>query len=52
VGPTLLALTTHILVLSLLFGGVLSIAMDGSFLTTTSALLAKRFLAQPLGVQP
>jgi MFS family permease len=39
----LLALTTHILVLILLFGGVLSIAMGGSSLTTTSALLAKWF---------
>ena len=39
----LLALTTHILVFILLFGGVLSIAMGGSSLTTTSALLAKWF---------
>jgi len=39
----LLALTTHILMLILLFGGVLSIAMGGSSLTTTSALLAKWF---------
>ena len=39
----LLALTTHILFLILLFGGVLSIAMGGSSLTTTSALLAKWF---------
>jgi MFS family permease len=43
VGTMLLALTTHILVLILLFGGVLSIAMGGSSLTTTSALLAKWF---------
>src|SRR4030095_12212231 len=42
VGTMLLALTTHILVLILLFGGVLSIAMGGSSLTT-SALLAKWF---------
>jgi MFS family permease len=39
----LLALTTHILFLILLFGGVLSIAMGGSSLTTTSALLTKWF---------
>jgi MFS family permease len=39
----LLALTTHILFLILLFGGVLSIAMGGSSLTTTAALLAKWF---------
>src|SRR5262252_11178281 len=39
----LLALTTHMLVLVMLFGGVLSIAMGGSSLTTTSALLAKWF---------
>src|SRR5262245_53005701 len=43
VGTMLLALTTHILFLILLFGGVLSIAMGGSSLTTTSALLAKWF---------
>ena len=36
----LLALTTHILVLIVLFGSVLSIAMGGIFLTTTAALLA------------
>jgi MFS family permease len=42
----LLALTTHILVLILLFGGVLSIAMGGSSLTTTSAMLAKWFHRQ------
>jgi MFS family permease len=36
-----LALTTHMLVLIVLFGGVLSIAMGGSSLTTTAALLAK-----------
>ena len=41
VGTMLLALTTHILFLILLFGGVLSIAMGGSSLTTTAALLAK-----------
>ena len=39
----LLALTTHILFLILLFGVVLSIAMGGSSLTTTAALLAKWF---------
>jgi MFS family permease len=39
----LLGLTTHILFLILLFGGVLSIAIGGSSLTTTSALLAKWF---------
>jgi MFS family permease len=39
----LLALTTHILFLILLFGGLLSIAMGGSSLTTTAALLAKWF---------
>jgi MFS family permease len=39
----LLALTTHILVFIVLFGGVLSIAMGGSSLTTTAALLAKWF---------
>ena len=39
----LLALTTHILFLILLFGGVLSVAMGGSSLTTTAALLAKWF---------
>jgi MFS family permease len=43
VGTMLLALTTHLLFLILLFGGVLSIAMGGSSLTTTSALLAKWF---------
>lgn len=43
VGTMLLALTTHILFLILLFGGVLSIAMGGSSLTTTAALLAKWF---------
>jgi MFS family permease len=43
VGTMLPALTTHIWVLILLFGGVLSIAMGGSSLTTTSALLAKWF---------
>jgi MFS family permease len=43
VGTMLLALTTHILFLILLFGGVLSIAMGGSSLTTTSTLLAKWF---------
>jgi MFS family permease len=42
----LLALTTHILVLILLFGVLLSIAMGGSSLTTTSALLAKWFHRQ------
>jgi MFS family permease len=36
-----LALTTHMLVLIVLFGGVFSIAMGGSSLTTTAALLAK-----------
>ena len=46
VGTMLLALTTHILFLILLFGGVLSIAMGGSSLTTTSALLAKWFHRQ------
>jgi MFS family permease len=39
----LLALTTHILFLILLFGGVLSIAIGGSSLTITAALLAKWF---------
>ena len=46
VGTMLLALTTHILFLILLFGGVLSVAMGGSSLTTTSALLAKWFQRQ------
>jgi MFS family permease len=42
----LLALTTHILFLILLYGVVLSIAIGGSSLTTTSALLAKWFHRQ------
>jgi MFS family permease len=42
----LLALTTHILFLILLFGVVLSIAIGGSSLTTTAALLAKWFHRQ------
>jgi len=46
VGTMLLALTTNIMGLILLFGGVLSIAMGGSSLTTTSALLAKWFHRQ------
>jgi MFS family permease len=43
VGTMLLALTTHILFFILLFGGLLSITMGGSSLTTTAALLAKWF---------
>lgn len=43
VGTALLALTNHIVFLVIVYGILLSIAMGGSSLTTTSALLAKWF---------
>jgi len=45
-GTALLALTTNLVFLILVFGVVLSIAQAGSSLTTTSALLSKWFHRQ------
>ena len=45
-GTALLALTTNLVFLILVFGVLLSIAMAGSSLTTTSALLSKWFHRQ------